>query len=953
MPLSNTTAGTILRRSAELGTVHNEDSMYPGIEDALSGILPHGYSAVVRAHDDGPAKPDITVCNGTGAKLLTIEVKLPNTLPDAFTRDPSTGQHQIDRYRLIGLPVLLTDSVRWFDVTLQDVTQYSHPLFDFSSADEVHDRVAETELRNFLSAACDIRPRQSLESATSSIAGVIDRINSMDSGLLTRGWAIVREGLGLIIDDDSLDSGGVGEIVAFTLLGIATQLPDLNDRSFVTDANTEWNTEAATWDSEQLPSMMAATLREFRDEDRRVGILGSFGWVEIRSISRWIADDPSGRWKRLTDLWDSFLQLLGRRRTLGSWQTPRGIADYQVTQTAEALQSLGYSGLGDDAVTVVDPCCGTGVYLEAVVERSRLEGRMPESMNAPPGGRSRLLGVDISSTAVAASHIRLSATGVRPELYMTDTLAAAMSSSFTSIFESVGNRANQVVGAALDDFDNVRKWASRNAELDPVIAIIGNPPYLRSGLDESRYSPLRLGWFSDLLQQWRRGSGGRGSLQDLFVGFWAWAFDVCRQRHPEIDRRLTNDEVPFDSRRQLYGVVSFITNRNWIDGTTFGPMRSWVSAHAASIQITDFGPGSRGGGASVWSQQPFPIETGTAIVTLVFNPDNSDCNITYNRACWYGGAIQIESTEIVESHHTRGSSEDVLIEDSWVPSASFRSLSKDVPTVSGIRTGADRRWIRTEGDRDFGTRHAYRAFDNRWSPTTPPRSARRGVPVAPDEASPSAFWREDRLFNPHHEFVNEGGWYAILPSSAVKPGPAIHPTLLLPDNHFFKGSEGGKVVRIAPGLHVPPDYSEWATTHQLDGPTFWKYALAAAHHLDYWKDGTKLSQQLVDMRVEPPLASSNGDIAQLIEYGIELIRLWTVDDVDAPEPTGRPGDWHFRDHSQAESITVNGRRVLYEWRRARPGEWDRHRAVEYSHSVFALLNVYKVAQHVQSLMPVS
>jgi len=740
--------------------------------------------------------------------------------------------------------------------------------------------------------------------------------------------------------------------VAFTLLGIATQLPDLDDRLFVSQANTEWSTEADTWDSEQLPTIMAATLREFRDEDRRIEILGSFGWVEIRSISRWMADDPTDRWKRLTDLWDSFLRNIGRRRTLGSWQTPRGVAEFQADQSARALQDLGYNGLADHAVTIVDPCCGTGVYLEAVVDQCKLEGSPPEAMNAPTGGFPRLLGVDISSTAVAASHIRLSPTGARPALYMTDTLAAAMSSSFISIFDSVGNQANQVVGAALDDFENVKRWASRDATRNPVLAIIGNPPYLRSGLDVSRYAPLRLGWQTDLWEQWRRGSGGRGSLQDLFVGFWAWAFDVCKQDHSAISDRTPAITGARDGPQRFYGVVSFITNRNWIDGSTFGPMRTWASAHASSIQITDFGPGSRGGGASVWSPQPFPIETGTAIVTLTFNPTDPSRRKTYSRARWEDGAVVIESTTDVESRYSRGPDDNTRIEGSWVPSVDHRNLSRDVRTASGIRTGDDGRWIRTDGDSDFGVRLAYRAFDNRWSPTVPPRVPRPGTTPLPGDATVSARWRLVNLFNSHSQFITDGGWYAVLQSEEARPGPAIHATRFLPDNHFFSG-RGGKIVRVAPGLHVPPDYSEWAASHNLDGPTFWKYALAASHHLDYWIEGTALSTQLAQVRVQPLLVNEPTQITQMVILGGQLIQYWTLDDIDAPPPAGRPGAWHFEDHDSADTIIVNGRRVLYEWRRARPGDWNRLRAIEYSRSVYALQQVHQLAQQIQDLLPAS
>jgi hypothetical protein len=49
---------------------------------------------------------------------------------------------------------------------------------------------------------------------------------------------------------------------------------------------------------------------------------------------------------------------------------------------------------------------------------------------------------------------------------------------------------------------------------------------------------------------------------------------------------------------------------------------------------------------------------------------------------------------------------------------------------------------------------------------------------------------------------------------------------------------------------------------------------------------------------------------------------------------------------ESDAIVVNGRRVLREWRKARPGEWNLGQATEYSRSVAALLRVLSIAREV-------
>ena len=212
--------------------------------------------------------------------------------------------------------------------------------------------------------------------------------------------------------------------------------------------------------------------------------------------------------------------------------------------------------------------------MESVVDAITANGFSVNSLNASQSVQfPRLLGVDISSTAVAAAHIRLAASGAYPRIYMTDTLRTGASAASETLYGSGGSSPNAIVSAARWDYEQVDRWAKRSDDRPPVISIIGNPPYERASLDSDLYTDL--GW-KDLYDTWRKGSGGRGSLNDPFVGFWAWAFTLFKQPHKDLANEGTlfvNEPADFDA----LGVVSYITNRTWIAGDSFGPMRAWVS----------------------------------------------------------------------------------------------------------------------------------------------------------------------------------------------------------------------------------------------------------------------------------------------------------------------------------------------------------------------------------------
>lgn len=931
--MPHTELGTQIRLAHALLSGGNENTMTAALLPAFNVLVPSRVQAVFDVSQQDGGRPDVTL-RASGGLVGYIEVKRPDTLADAFALRPD-GTYQVERYRRDGVPILLTDGLRYYDVSDPATWNPStfgglltRPFADFS--DSTKDAEAEQSLRALLAIGTSTRPRYSLATAPLAMAAMVSRINDSRTESLEAAWSAARAYLGLTSDRRELGGGQVGEIVAFTLLAIAANLPTIANDGFVDAATQEWK-ESLVWRPTELPDALFGCLRDFReaDSESRGALLGTGGWVIVRSIAASLIHEGRLSWERLSALWDDYLGIAGQRATLGSWQTPPAVARYQAAQVSTALRSLGYSGFSDPQVTAIDPCCGTGVYLQEVAAAVEREVGSAAGLSRTESSPARLLGCDISPAAVAAAHIRLSALGVRPSLYMADTLRASPSrgsdATATHIPVAMFDADDQsflsaLANAVRHDDAEMKRWSSREGGRDPILAIIGNPPYQRSGINPAEYSDRA--WYGEYFDHWREGSGGRGSLQDPFVAFAAWAFRIARLGHPSFQ-----DAPP-------RGVVSFIANRSWVDGVTFAPFRAWLRLHSSSVIISDFGPGSRGNVGDRWSAQPFAIEAGTAIFTVTFGaPTPATPQISYTRVAWVNEEVHLEGDEI----HPEG-------DQDWTGKPSPRALIEESKKVNGIKTGSDAQWIRTTGDRDFGTRHAFRAFDNRYSPTTPPPKTRRGDPVLPGYARASADWRREKLWQPFRARWDEGGWYLIGQAESAKPGPALHATRFLPDYHAFKGSEGGNILPVEPSTPVPTTYIAEAQRLGVSGMDFWYMVLAAAHHKDYWTEGTELSKQIADNRVEPPLPSSTRGAHRLVGLGRELVKLWSLDGVDPVNFHGQPGSWHFQLHNTLDDLQVNGRQVLREWRNARPGDWQRPTAVEYARTVAALAQVKAISK---------
>jgi predicted helicase len=265
-------------------------------------------------------------------------------------------------------------------------------------------------------------------------------------------------------------------------------------------------------------------------------------------------------------------------------------------------------------VTILDPATGTGTFLLGIAERIReQEGEAGEGMAALAlqDLASRMFGFELLVGPYAVAHYRLHhalrssrANGEGGEplelprlgVYLADTLA-----------EPGAAAAIGPLGFVSEGIADERREANRIKSEQPILAIIGNPPYRR--LEEGENRTLVGNWmdaiWDDLKSPVREAGHGNqlNTFPELSVAFWRWA----------IWKLFEAENAP---RR---GVVAFISNRKYMTGWPYAGLRKMMRERFDRIEIIDLrGDVRRGGRAGVVDDEGvFNIMVGTAITLAV------------------------------------------------------------------------------------------------------------------------------------------------------------------------------------------------------------------------------------------------------------------------------------------------------------------------------------------------
>lgn len=313
-----------------------------------------------------------------------------------------------------------------------------------------------------------------------------------------------------------------------------------------------------------------------------------------------------------------------RRIDRGVYYTPPQVISYIVRSVDALLKTeLDKSdGLADDRALILDPATGTGGFLLAVLNHISKyitttygTGEWHQYINDPQLVQ-RLFGFEMLVAPYTIAHLKLSlflrAQGwqatERLRVYLTNTLEAPIEKELAAFAEFISDEANAAVAVKRDE---------------PLLVILGNPPYPRHSMNPSRDSDGEFTFIGGLIEDYKQvdgqplGERNSKALQGDYVKFIRWA-------QWRIDK---NGE----------GVIGYIVNNSFLDGPIFRGMRKSLMDSFNAIYLLNLHGSSRRKETIPKTEKDenvFDIVQGVSILLCVKQRDNPTSSKVYYADMW-------------------------------------------------------------------------------------------------------------------------------------------------------------------------------------------------------------------------------------------------------------------------------------------------------------------------------
>jgi hypothetical protein len=282
------------------------------------------------------------------------------------------------------------------------------------------------------------------------------------------------------------------------------------------------------------------------------------------------------------------------RKAFGVWYTPREIVQYMVERVDRVLRTeLGLAdGLADPSVWVLDPCCGTGAYLVAVLDRihrtllEKGEGALAAG-DLRQAATTRIAGFEIMPAPYVIAHWQIGqalraagaplAEGERAAVYLTNALTGWAAPAEASPVDQPQRGLRYTFPPLADELDAAARVKRERA----ILVVLGNPPY-------NAFAGTSPAEEAGLVEPYKRGLQSdwgirKFNLDDLYIRFFRVA-----------ERRIVDGTGR--------GVICFISNHSWVAYPSFVIMRQrllegfdriWIDNMHGDRQISERGPDGR------------------------------------------------------------------------------------------------------------------------------------------------------------------------------------------------------------------------------------------------------------------------------------------------------------------------------------------------------------------------
>ena len=309
------------------------------------------------------------------------------------------------------------------------------------------------------------------------------------------------------------------------------------------------------------------------------------------------------------------------RKDLGVWYTPPEVVTYMVERVDMVLReelSL-EDGLANENVYVLDPCCGTGAYLLAVLKKIA-DTYETKGMDALSGAyvkkaaTERVLGFEILPAPFVIAHLQLGLflQNLNAPFDQNERAGVYLTNALTGWNLSPDEAEKNML--PFPEFEKERDAAEAVKQAKPILVVLGNPPYNAfAGVSPKEEQGLVKPYKEGLIEEW---GIKKFNLDDLYVRF----FRLAEHRIAEVTGK---------------GVVCYISNFSYLSEPSFVVMRQRFLAQFDKLWFDCLNGDSRETGKRTPDGKPDPsifstkynssgIRVGTAIGLMVRTGNGSE-----------------------------------------------------------------------------------------------------------------------------------------------------------------------------------------------------------------------------------------------------------------------------------------------------------------------------------------
>lgn len=324
-------------------------------------------------------------------------------------------------------------------------------------------------------------------------------------------------------------------------------------------------------------SLMGRALTVLTDQPEEEHSVALTTMVRVLSVVDW-SDFPDNSYAML---YENFLTKYdpALRRKSGVYYTPSTLVSF-MTRFVDNLLRLRMDrslGFAERDVIVVDPAMGTGSFLAEIVnivastiESEEGEGAVPSHLRDLS---NRIIGFENQAAPFAVAELRIHT------LLRKRHRAEVPAEERRFLANALDDPDLQIlpIGRMYEAIEKSRRGANRVKREEPVMVVIGNPPYLRNAKGMATWveTPGSTN-ISPSLSAFRKSGNGKLEyvLSNLYIYFWRWATWKVFDAHPV----------------HPAGVVAFVCSAGFTTGPGFAGFREYLRHTADEGWIIDLTP---------------------------------------------------------------------------------------------------------------------------------------------------------------------------------------------------------------------------------------------------------------------------------------------------------------------------------------------------------------------------